>query len=146
MTYEEYEELCKQQREKNERYLEIFRKDLIESGLTQRTIEDHIFNVSFYINTYLLREEPLDMEEGCGIKIDFYLGDFFIRKCAWSSPGNIKKAAASMKKFYKCMSEHGYISDNDYKFFCDFIKESMEIWQSDYKAYGKGDNLLDPYN
>ncbi|MFA7628961.1 MAG: recombinase [Candidatus Dojkabacteria bacterium] len=142
MTYEEYENLCKQQQEKNQEYLVIFERDLIQAGLTQRTIKEHIFNVGFYINTYLLRAEPLEMEEGCGVKIHSYLGDFFIRKCAWSSSGTIKTTAASIKKFYKCMSEHGYISNNDYKVLCSFIKESMEIWQSDYEAYSKGDNLL----
>lgn len=81
MTYEEYDKLCKQIQEKNEEYLNIFEKGLLESGLTQKTIKGHLNNIDLYINDYLLREKTLDMEEGYGSKIDHFLGDFFIRKC-----------------------------------------------------------------
>ena len=105
MNYEEYEMQCKQQQEKNNSYLEIFERDLMEAGLTHKTISNHVDNVEFYINDYLLREAPLEMQEGCGSKIDIFLGYFFIHKCMWSTPGT-KKTAASIKKFYKCMNEH----------------------------------------
>lgn len=68
MNYEEYEMQCKQQREKNNSYLGIFERDLMESGLTHKTISNHVSNVDFYINDYLLREAPLEMQEGCGSK------------------------------------------------------------------------------
>ena len=48
------------------------------------------------------------MEEGISM-LDEYLGNFFIRKCMWSTPANIKTNATSIKKFYKCMLEHGKI-------------------------------------
>ena len=32
------------------------------------------------------------MEEGLNM-LDDYLGDFYIRKCLWSTPGNIKSTA-----------------------------------------------------
>ena len=65
--------------------------------------------------------------EGCGIKINMFLGCFFIHKCMWSTPGTIKSTAASIKKFYKCMNEHGYVSKVEYNYFCTVIKENMEI-------------------
>ena len=43
----------------------------------------------------------------------------------WSTPGNIKTTAASIKKFYKSMFEHGYIEKADYNFLCSEIKENM---------------------
>jgi hypothetical protein len=105
MIYEEYEMQCKQQREKNHSYLGIFEKDLMESGLTHKTISKHVSNVDYYINKYLLREDTFEMQEGCGSKIDMFLGYFFIHKCMWSTPGTIKTTAASIKKFYKCISQ-----------------------------------------
>ena len=42
MTYEEYEKLCKQQHERNEEYLSMFKRDLIQSGLAQKTIRKHL--------------------------------------------------------------------------------------------------------
>lgn len=135
MTYEEYEKLCKLQQAKNYEYLDIFEKDLMASGLSQKTIKKHLNNVDFYINTYLLREEPLEMAEGCSDMIDIFLGYFFIRKCMWSTPGTIKTTAASIKKFYKCMNEHGYISKDRYEDLCDVIKVNMEIWQDDCETF-----------
>ncbi|MDD4781742.1 MAG: recombinase [Tissierellia bacterium] len=135
MIYEEYEELYKLQQKKNEEYLTIFERDLMKSGLAQKTIKKHLNNVYFYINTFLLKEEPLDMEDGCGYKIDDFLGDFFIRKCMWSTPGSIKTTASSIKKFYKSMNEHGYISNDEYKNLCDIIKNNMEIWQLDCDTF-----------
>lgn len=135
MTYEEYENLCKQQQEKNKEYLNVFERDLIQSGLAQKTIRKHLVNVDFYINIYLLREEPLEMEEGCGLRIDTYLGYFFFNKCMWSTSDTIKSTAASIKKFYRSMNEHGCISKDDYKNLCDIIKENLNIWQDDCDAY-----------
>jgi hypothetical protein len=53
----------------------------------------------------------------------------------WSTPGTIKTTAASIKKFYKCMNEHGYISKDRYEDLCDVIKVNMEIWQDDCETF-----------
>lgn len=136
-SYEEYEFECQKQIEKNERFLEIFEMDLLNAGLNTKTVRKHLFNVDFYINTYLLREAPLNMEQGC-INIDMFLGYFFIHKCMWSTPGNIKTTAASIKKFYKCMSEHGYVDKADYNYLCSEIKENLVEWQEDCAKFNSG--------
>ena len=136
-SYEEYEFECQKQMKRNEMFLEVFEKDLIDIGLNAKTVRKHLFNVDFYINTYLLREEPLEMEQGC-IKIDMFLGYFYIRKCMWSTPGNIKTTATSIKKFYKSMLEHGYVEKTDYNFLCSEIKENMVEWQADCERFDSG--------
>lgn len=131
LDYAKYEKLCERQQEKNEEYLSVFEIDLIAAGLTQKTINKHLRNVDFYINMYLLREGPLEMSTGCGYKIDMFLGYYIIYKCMWSTTGTIKRTAASIKKFYKSMSENGYISTVQYKEFCDIIKENIVAWQKE---------------
>lgn len=135
MTYEEYEIQCKMQQQRNEEYLDVFEKDLLEAGLSKKTIRVHLQNVDFYINEYLLREQPQGMENGCSDRIDDFLGYFFIHKCMWSTPGNIKTTAASIKKFYKCMVQHGYVKKEKYKYFNDIIKENMDEWQYDCAVF-----------
>ena len=98
--YEEYEKECDKIRETNNEYLDLFEEDLQNAGLAPKTIRKHISNVDFYINEYVLREEPRPMEDGTSM-IDMFLGYFFIRKCMWSTPGTIKSTASSIKKFYK---------------------------------------------
>ena len=71
--------------------------------------------------------------------IDDFLGYFFIRKCVWSTPATIKSTAASIKKFYKCMMEHGKIPKEDYERFCIEIRMGMEEWQNDCAIYNDPD-------
>ena len=105
MDYELYEQKCAEIRKVNSELLEIFEKDLINAGLQAKTISRHLSNVDFYINDFLLYSDTLSMENGI-FEIGMFLGDFFIRKCMWSTPGTIKSTAASIKKFYKSMMDH----------------------------------------
>ena len=124
---EMYEKKCEEIRRTNDSLLELFEKDM--EGLSPKTIRRHLSNVDFYINEFLLYADALPMEYGLG-KIDEFLGEFFIRKCMWSTPATIKGTAASIKKFYKCMLDHGKIEKGDYKFFCETVKVGMEDWQA----------------
>lgn len=111
----------------NEEYLKIFKNDLENSNLSPKTIRSHLANANFYINEFLVRSL---LPMACGVEeIGSYLGDFFIRKCMWSTPGTIKTTAASIKKFYKCMLENGKIDKEDYEELCYRIKCDMEDWQ-----------------
>lgn len=136
IDFEEYEEKCKLIKQENESLLEMFEKDL--EGLNQKTINRHLTNVDFYINTYLLREDAYDFTHGIW-DIDDYLGCFFIRKCMWSTPGNIKSTAASIKKFYQCMLKQEMIQKADYEYLCETIKDNMWKWQSDCEMYNDPD-------
>lgn len=136
--YEEYERECDKIRQTNEELLTLFEEELQDSGLSAKTVRRHLSNAEFYINEYLLREEPRPMEDGI-TELDMFLGFFFIRKCMWSTPGTIKSTATSIKKFYKCMLNHGKISKDDYAYLCDDIKENMEQWQTDCAVYNDPD-------
>ena len=137
-TYEEYEKKCKKQEERNNEFLKIFEEDLRKAGLSNKTISRHVENAEFYINEYLFYEEPWPMEKGCS-ELDMFFGDFFIRKCIWSTPATIKSTAASLKKFYKCMYEHGCLKKELYDTLCYDIKESMEDWQDECARFNDGD-------
>ena len=142
MDWNEYEKKCDEIRSENQKYLALFEKDM--EGLSPKTVRTHLNNVDFYINEYLLREDTLSMEQGID-EVNGYLGYFFIRKCTWSTPATIKSTAASIKKFYKCMMEHGFVKEADYRCLCDEIKENMEFWQADCAAYNDP-NADDPFD
>ena len=90
----------------NTKYIEGFVDELSKKGFVDKTIKNHYFNVDFYLNDFLLREDALTMENGCK---DEYLSDFFgyffIRKCMWSTPDTVKSTIASLKKFYRLSKE-----------------------------------------
>lgn len=136
--YEVYEKECEEIREMNEGLLELFEQEMTEKGLSKKTINRHVPNVDFYINEYMLREDALPMEVGVG-RLDMFFGYFFIRKCMWSTPASIKSTATSIKKFYRCMLDHGKIEKNDYEYLCSVIKEKMEEWQTTCAIYNDPD-------
>ncbi len=78
------------------------------------------------------------MEESVTMLGDF-LGDYFIRKCMWSTPSSVKTTAARLKKFYKSMAEHGKIEKKGYDYVCRDIKESMAYWQECCAEYNNPD-------
>lgn len=74
--------------------------------------------------------------------IDLFLGDYFIYKCMWSTPATIKSTAASIKKFYKSMMDHGNLDKEDYKNLCEEIKEEMEMWQTECEMVNNGGDIF----
>lgn len=138
MDSDAYLNKCNDIRKINDSLLTLFGEDLKNAGLADKTINRHLTNVDFYINHYLIRTNALSMESGVTM-IDDFLGNFFIRKCMWSTPSNIKTTAASIKKFYKCMLDHEKIAKSDYDLLCTIIKDSLEIWQEDCAIYNDPD-------
>lgn len=136
MTYEEYEARCETIEAENETLLDLFEEDL--KSLSTKTIRQHRNNLCFFLNDYLLYEEPLTFDAGPG-RVDDYLGYFFIRKFAWATPASIRRNAASIKKFYKSMVNHGKIAEADYKILCKTIKYQMPEWLADCEQYNDPD-------
>ena len=116
----------------NTKYIEGFVDELSKKGFVDKTIKNHYFNVDFYLNDFLLREDALTMENGCK---DEYLSDFFgyffIRKCMWSTLDTVKSTIASLKKFYR-------LSKEDYEEFTDTIRVNKEYWIDCCSEYNDG--------
>lgn len=115
--------------------MELFAESL--HNLSERTVGRHISNVAFYLNDFLMYDEARSFDQGIWM-IGNFLGDFFIRKCMWSTPGTIKSPAVSIKKFYKCMLDHEMIQKADYEYLCETIKEDMPQWQEICEQYNDG--------
>lgn len=128
----DYDKQMEKVRETNEKYLKIFTTWLESKNLSKKTIKNHYYNVEFYINDFLNYYDFKPMEQGC-FDIDDFLGNWFIRKAMWSTPASVKSTAASIKKFYLCMSENGFVSKEDYGELCYTIKCNMEYWQENAK-------------
>lgn len=123
--YKDFEKKAEENCKRNEKYIEGFEKWLIEKDLAPKTIRKHLSNVSLYINDYLNYYDIIKAEDGID-KIYSFLDGWFIRKCLWVSKNSIKEMTASLKKFYQYMSENNYVTVEDYKDMCFFIKESMD--------------------
>lgn len=130
----DYLDFSEQNEDTNHEYLLLFQEDLENAGLKQKNIYNHLSNADLSINDFSDNRMNVTMEEGVTMLGDF-LGDYFIRKCMWSSPSTVKTTTASLKKFYKSMAKHRKIEKKDYDYVCRDIKESMEYWQESCKSY-----------
>ena len=77
------------------------------------------------------------MEDGV-YSVYGFLDGWFIEKCLWASRNSLKETAASIKKFYECMSEKGYVKKEDYKSLCLEIKEGMDEFLEQLDAFDNG--------
>ncbi len=139
--YEEQEEFLEARKE-NAKYMNIFLQDLKRTRLSPKTIQNHIDNVDFYLTDYLpfTNGNSTDMKSGCETyNLRDFLGYFFIHKCMWSTPNNLKTTGASIKKFYKCMADHDKISKDKYKDLCTLFKEEMADWQEECRKFNDDD-------
>ena len=118
----------------NNMLIEEFKNQLIEQSFTAKTINNHVGNVSFYANDFLLCYDVIPVEEGA-LEIGSFLGDFFIRKATWSSKAAIKENIASFKKFYSFLNKKGLTSDVEFAQMKDLIKEEKEDWFDEVENY-----------
>lgn len=123
----DYDKMMEKSIKENALYLEKFEEWLKNKKLGSKTIKKHVDNAYLYINDFLNYYDFNKMEKGC-YELDNFLGDWFIRKCLWSSVSSLKATATSIKKFYQCMNELGYIKNEEYNYLCEEIKDNMEYW------------------
>ena len=94
----------------NQPILEDFRAWLKQSGLSEKTVENHVDNIDFFTD-YLVYYEPLTkLDEADGSDVWMFLTDWFPRKAMWSSETSVKSYIASFKKFFNWLRETGRIS------------------------------------
>lgn len=122
--FEAYEQTCNKIRKSNKKLLSQFEAWLSKKNFARKTITNHVTNIDFYINEFLLYEDAQTPEEGVD-SVDMFLGYWFIKKAMWASESSIKQNAASLKKFYTFMYEAGRIQKEDLEELKGTIKENM---------------------
>jgi site-specific recombinase XerD len=95
----------------NQPILEDFRSWLEQSGFTEKTIENHVENIDFFIDYLVYYDDPLKkLDEADSIDVWMFLTDWFLRKAMWASVTSVKSYLASFKKFFQWMGETGRVS------------------------------------
>ena len=135
--YKTWEKNVKENHKRNKKFIEEFEDWLKDKGLAKKTIRKHVNNASLYIDDYLNYYDAETMEDGVHF-VNGFLDGWFIEKCLWSSRTSLKETAASIKKFYECMSEKECVDKEDYKKLCREIKDNMEEYLEQMDAYDDG--------
>lgn len=117
----------------NRELLSAFERSLKAKDLSDKTIQRHIFNADLYMNDFLLYRLDQPVASGKESLDEFFY--FYIHKCMWSTPVNVKTTAASIKKFYEFLAEQGIVDKAEYAEIADEIKESVPLWQTSCRDY-----------
>jgi hypothetical protein len=126
--YEKYEQACEQIKRENRGLLSEFAAWMSQQGISEKTAGMHVANAAFYIQEYLLYEQPLRASEGA-TGLGMYLGYWFIRKAAWPSPQNLKSNATSLLKFYSFMLAKGLVTAEQLAEMRASVRAQMPHWQ-----------------
>jgi site-specific recombinase XerD len=137
-SYEQYEKDCQRIRNQNAKLLKDLENHLVEKKLSIKTIKKYCANIDFYINEFLLYEEPIEAPEGA-TEIGRFLGYWFIKKAMWASPTAIRENASSLKTFYQFLHERGAITKETLDTLKRTIKEEMPEWLETIKRYDDPD-------
>lgn len=122
---------------RNKKFVDEFEQWLIEKGFVKKTIRKHLSNIDLYINNYLNYYDITKMEDGM-LGVYSFLNGWFIEKCLWVSKNSLKEMATSIKKFYQCMSEKNYVTEEDYKEMCVLIKDNMDEFLDSIDEFDNG--------
>ena len=132
--YKEWELQVEKTKKENDVLFIEFEKYLKTKSLKPNTITNHVENVRFYAEAFLLRYEIIPVEKGFSV-IGSFLGDYFIRKTTWARKSSIKSNIASFKKFYTFLNEIGKISKTELNEMKALIKEEKDDWLEQVEKY-----------
>ena len=94
----------------NKPILDDFRTWLEQSGLSEKTVKSHVYNISFFTEFLVYYDDPLKkLDEANSSDVRMFLANWFPRKALWASPGAVKSNIASFKKFFQWMGETGRV-------------------------------------
>ena len=132
--YDDYERACQVIRKENQALLKEFFAWMEAQGLSEETISRHFSNAAFYIQEFLLYEQPGRPREGVS-SIGMYLGYWFIRKGPIATPGTVRSSATSLVRFYSFLVEKGLVTCEQVDGMRQQIKREMGHWQERARRY-----------
>ncbi len=134
--FKDWETQVEKTKKNNNKLLIVFEEWLKGKSLKPNTIKNHVFNVEFFANDFLLGYEIIPVEEG-SFEIGSFLGDYFIRKTSWASKSSIQENIASFKKFYTFLNEIGKVSTQELNEMKELIKIEKADWIKAVEDYWK---------
>jgi len=105
-----------------------FANHLKDSGLSPKTVRNHVDNLHFFAD-YLVYYEPYEkLSDADAGDVSSFLSDYFPRKSMWASPFSVKSYIATFKKFFNFMLINSLIKEAGYKELLETIKLEKELW------------------
>lgn len=133
----DYDAHVKRIREYNAPIIAGFCTWLQLTGLSPKTINNHVLNIELFAE-YLVYYEPLkQLDQTESYNVDIFLSDWFIRKALWSSVTSIKSFLATFKKFFKWMGDTKRMPQETVDSIHTTLKEGRDDFLAAVEGYWK---------
>jgi len=110
----------------NQPILDEFQSWLQNTGVTPKTVKNHIENIKFFAE-YMVYYEPLQkVDEADAGDVYSFLADWFPHKAMWASESSTKSNMASFRKFFKFLRESSRVDDDTEIEVRDTLKEHKD--------------------
>ncbi len=110
----------------NQPILDEYQSWLKSTGVTTKTVKNHIDNIEFFAE-YLVYYEPLNkVDKADANDVYSFLADWFPRKAMWASESSTKSYMASFRKFFKFLRETNRVDDDSEIEVRDTLKEHKD--------------------
>ncbi len=119
-------------RRENEEMIEGFQSHLQNKELTENSIEKHVYNITYFLNEYLLYRDK--RPEEAILEMNNFIGKWFIKKTPWVTASAITSMINSIKHFYRFLLLQERISQRDLNLLLQKFKRSQKDWINRLKS------------
>lgn len=113
-------------RKENEALIKDFQEYLKEKDLKDTTLNSHIYNLTYFLNEYLLliNRKPEELV----LRMDDFLGNWFLKKTPWVTKSSLEIMTRTIKHFYTFLCQRDRITEEELKRLEDRIRGSHKNW------------------
>lgn len=120
----------------NETYLAVFQDYLEKFGVSEKLISTYIYNTEMYLNDFLAEECQKQMVSGIR-ELDVFFKEYYANWLPYATEGRMERIIKSLKMFYRCMHDLGYIDNKMYAFFEWIVKENKQEWIESFREWNR---------
>ena len=132
----EFKIRLKENKKKNDVLMMYYESYLRKRRLNSLVIRKYCFNVAFYIDIYLTKDQQIVRAiEGYKVLKDF--PEVFMTRYTWTSLRNYESGIYSIDLFYKCLYKKELITKEQYKIVSDFRKKDVPKFMAKYSFMGE---------
>lgn len=136
-AYDVYERKSKKRMSRNQKYIDTFKEDLISEGLSQKRVRNHIANVTSYLNWFIIDYRYCESMQEAVREVSGFLSYFIPDKYIGSTKNLIRENGTSLRKFYRCMAKHGYITEDAFRRVSEDISEAIADGGREHRLFVK---------
>jgi len=124
-------------KEQNFKILEAFEKWLLEDQEIQKECESHLINAHVFINTFLITDDVVPIEEGFKL-VGLYFGDYFIQNAPIANSETLLQNLKSIELLYTYLNAVTLVSDQDHAELTNTITMGKQSWLERCDIYHSG--------